>query len=58
VSPDETPAEVTAELLMMDGWKVTMREFRDLAQAAGLAVTAASQQPAAKFIIEYLPLLG
>jgi len=58
VSPDETPAEVTAELLMMGGWKVTMREFRDLAQAAGLAVTAASQQPPAKFIIECLPLPG
>ena len=27
VSPDETPGEVTAELLMMGGWKVTMSEF-------------------------------
>jgi hypothetical protein len=43
---------------MMGGWKVTMSEFRDLAQDAGLAVTAASHQPPAKFIIECLPLPG
>jgi 2,7-dihydroxy-5-methyl-1-naphthoate 7-O-methyltransferase len=58
VSPDDTPGEVTAELLMMGGWKVTVSEFRDLARDAGLAVTAASHQPPAKFIIECLPLPG
>jgi 2,7-dihydroxy-5-methyl-1-naphthoate 7-O-methyltransferase len=58
VSPDETPGEVTAELLMLGGWKDTMSEFRDLARAAGLAVTVASTQPPANFIIECLPLPG
>lgn len=58
VSPDETPNEVTAELLMLGGWKNTIGEFRDLARAAGLAVTVASRQPPAKFIVECLPLPG
>jgi hypothetical protein len=58
VSPDDTPGEVTAELLMMGGWKNTMGEFRDLARAAGLAVAVTSKQPPAKFIIECRPLPG
>jgi len=58
VSPDETLGEVTAELLMVGGWKVTMSEFRDLARAAGLTVTAASRQPPARFVIECRPLPG
>ncbi len=58
VSPDEADGP-SPELLMMvlvGGKHRTLAEFRELAQAAGLEVTAAGRQPSGRFVVECGPV--
>ncbi len=45
VVPDETPKNLTIEMVLLGGKKRTITEFRDLALKADLKVIAAGQQP-------------
>lgn len=45
VEPDDTPKDLTIEMVLLGGKHRTLSEFRDLASNAGLEVIAAGQQP-------------
>jgi len=55
VSPDEAPKDISIEAVLLGGRHRTLTEFKVLASKAGLAVLAASQQPAGYFVVECRP---
>jgi hypothetical protein len=58
ISPDEAPTGLTIEAVLVGGKQRTIVEFRDLADAAGLAVVATGRQPSDRFVVECRPRAG
>ena len=57
VSPDENAASPELLMLVLVGGKNrSLSEFRELARAAGLEVTATGRQPSGRFVVECRPL--
>lgn len=50
--PDDAPKELAIEMVLVGGKQRTISEFRELAQKAGLHVTAADHQPSGHSVIE------
>ena len=55
VSPDDVPRQLVIEMVLLGGKHRTVSEFRALARAAGLEVSAAGQQPSGDFVVECRP---
>jgi SAM-dependent methyltransferase len=53
--PDDAPRRLAIEMVLLGGKYRTVAEFRDLARAAGLEVSAAERQPSGYFVIECWP---
>ena len=56
VSPDDAPRQLVIEMVLLGGKQRTISEFRKLARAAGLEVSAAGQQPSGAFVVECRPM--
>ena len=56
VSPDDAPRQLVMEMVLLGGKQRTVSEFRELARAAGLEVSAAGQQPSGAFVVECRPV--
>jgi SAM-dependent methyltransferase len=56
VSPDDAPAGLTVEMVLVGGKSNTVAEFRELAREAGLEVCAAERQPSGRFVVECRPI--
>lgn len=56
VSPDDAPASLSIETVLLGGKKNTLTEFRELARGARLEVIAAGQLPSGRFVVECRPL--
>jgi len=52
VSPDDVPASLSEETMLVGGKTNTLTEFRELAREAGLQVSAAERQPSGRFVVE------
>jgi 2,7-dihydroxy-5-methyl-1-naphthoate 7-O-methyltransferase len=52
VGPDETPADLSIETVLLGGRQRTITEFAELAHKAGLGIAAAGQQPSGYFVVE------
>ena len=55
VSPDDAPRQLVMEMVLLGGKQRSESEFRALARAAGLEVSAAEQQPSGAFVVECRP---
>jgi len=55
VSPDDAPRQLVMEMVLLGGKQRTVSEFRELARAAGLELSAAGQQPSGTFVVECGP---
>jgi SAM-dependent methyltransferase len=55
VSPDDAPRQLVIEMVLLGGKYRTIAEFRALARAAGLEVSAAGQQLSGHFVVECRP---
>jgi hypothetical protein len=55
-SADDTPTGLTIEMVLLGGKHRTLTEFKPLAHAAGLAVTATLRQPSGRSIVECRPI--
>ncbi|HEX9000673.1 MAG TPA: methyltransferase [Blastocatellia bacterium] len=55
VSPDDAPASLSIETVLLGGKTNTLAEFRDLAREAGLEVIAAGRLPSGRFVVECCP---
>jgi 2,7-dihydroxy-5-methyl-1-naphthoate 7-O-methyltransferase len=55
VSPDDEPRGIMIEMVLLGGKHRSLSEFRVLAQAAGLEISAAGQQTSGYFVVECLP---
>jgi len=55
VSPDDAPAGLSIEMVLVGGKTNTLAEFRELAREAGLEVCAAGRQPSGRFVVECRP---
>lgn len=58
VSPDDAPASLSIETVLLGGKKNTLTEFRELAREAGLEVIAAGRLPSGRFVVECCPILA
>ncbi|MBS1786220.1 MAG: hydroxyneurosporene methyltransferase [Acidobacteria bacterium] len=56
VSPDDAPASLSIETVLLGGKTNTLAEFRELAREAGLEVSAAGRLPSGRFVIECRPV--
>jgi len=56
VTPHETPAPALLMLVLVGGRERTLAEFRTMAQASGLAVTASARQASGRFVVECRPI--
>jgi hypothetical protein len=56
VRPDEAPRGLVIEMVLLGGKQRTVAEFGELAQAAGLEVSAAGKQPSGYFVVECRPV--
>jgi SAM-dependent methyltransferase len=56
VSPDEAPANLSLEMVLVGGKSNTLAEFRELAREAGLEVCAAGRLPSGRFVVECGPI--
>ncbi len=52
VSPDDAPASLSIETVLLGGKTNTLAEFRELVCEAGLEVSAAGRLPSGRFIVE------
>jgi SAM-dependent methyltransferase len=52
VSPDNVPAGLSEETMLVGGKTNTLTEFRDLAREAGLEVSTAERLPSGRFVVE------
>lgn len=52
VSPDDVPASLSIETVLLGGKTNTLAEFRELAREAGLEVIAAGRLPSGRFVVE------
>lgn len=52
VSPDDAPASLSIETVLVGGKTNTLAEFRELAREAGLKVSAAGRLPSGRFAVE------
>jgi SAM-dependent methyltransferase len=52
VSPDDAPASLSIETVLLGGKTNTLAEFRELAREAGLEVCAAGRLPSGRFVVE------
>jgi hypothetical protein len=52
ISPDDTPRDLTVEMVLLGGKHRSLSEFRALTLTAGLEVIAASRQPSGRFVVE------
>ncbi len=52
VSPDDSPGELSPELVLVGGSDHPLVEFRELAQRSGLVVVASGRQPSGRFVVE------
>ncbi|MBL8172309.1 MAG: hypothetical protein JNJ50_29390 [Acidobacteria bacterium] len=52
VSPDEAPASLSIETVLLGGKTNTLAEFRELAGEAELEASAAGRLPSGRFIVE------
>jgi SAM-dependent methyltransferase len=57
ISPDEdgSPSPALLMMVLVGGKDRSLAEFRELARAAGLEVTAAQRQPSGRFVVECRP---
>jgi hypothetical protein len=55
VGPDNTPKDLTIEMVLVGGKHRTITEFRDLARQAGLQIVSAGPQPSGAFVVECQP---
>ncbi len=55
IGPDDEPKDLFIEMVLLGGKHRGITEFRQLAREAGLAVTAAGQQPSGYFVVESRP---
>ncbi len=55
VSPDDTPASLSIETVLLGGKTNTLAEFRELVRDAGLDVSAAGRLPSSRFVVECRP---
>ncbi len=55
VSPDDAPASLSIETVLLGGMTNTLTEFRELAREAGLEVRANGRQPSGRFVVECRP---
>jgi 2,7-dihydroxy-5-methyl-1-naphthoate 7-O-methyltransferase len=55
VSSDDEPRGIMIEMVLLGGKHRSLSEFRLLAQAAGLEISAAGQQPSGYFVVECHP---
>lgn len=55
IGPDDTPAGLSIEMLLVGGQYRSLSEFQALARAAGLEVVANGRQPSAVFVVECRP---
>lgn len=55
VSPDDAPASLSIEMVLLGGKTNTLAEFRELASEARLEVCAAGRQPSGRFFVECRP---
>jgi hypothetical protein len=55
VTPDDAPASLSLEMVLVGGKSNTVTKFRELAREARLEVCAAEQQPSGRFIVECCP---
>lgn len=55
VSPDDAPASLSIETVLLGGKTNTLAEFRELAREAGLEVSAAGRLPSGRFVVECRP---
>ncbi|WP_274648653.1 methyltransferase [Paenibacillus humicola] len=56
VTPDDAPRKLTIEMVLLGGKTNTLSEFREIARASGLEVTAAVRQPAGRYAVECRPV--
>ncbi len=52
VSPDDAPASLSIETVLLGGKTNTLAEFRELAREVGLEVSAAERLPSGRFVVE------
>lgn len=52
VSPDDAPACLSIETVLLGGKTNTLAEFRELAREAGLEMGTAGRLPSGRFIVE------
>lgn len=52
VLPDDAPASLSIEAVLVGGKTNTLAEFRELAREAGLKVVAAGRLPSGRFVVE------
>lgn len=52
VSPDDAPASLSIETVLLGGKKNTLTEFHELARAAGLEVVATGRLRSGRFVVE------
>jgi len=52
VSPDDSPASLSIETVLLGGKTNTLAEFRELAREAGLEVSVAGRMASGRFIVE------
>jgi hypothetical protein len=52
VTPDDAPASLSLEMILVGGKSNTLAEFRELAREAGLEVSATGRQPTGRFVVE------
>ncbi len=52
VSPDDAPASLSIETVLLGGKTNTLAEFRELAREAGLEVRAAGRLFSGRFVVE------
>jgi SAM-dependent methyltransferase len=55
VSPDDAPASLSIETVLLGGKTNTLAEFRELAREAGLEVCAAGRLASGRFVVECRP---
>jgi SAM-dependent methyltransferase len=55
VAPDEAPASLSIETVLLGGKTNALAEFRELAREAGLEVCAAGRLPSGRFAVECRP---
>lgn len=56
ISPDDAPASLSIETVLLGGKTNTLAEFRELAREAGLEVFAAGRLPSSRFVVEGRPM--